>query len=129
MSNNKQSSIDWLVEKMLTQDWYTYKSLEYIKQAKAMHKEEHKSTYIEGFTDGVPKFEQYYNETFGVTMSNNKQSMKTHLKTTTILIGILLLGLAIAINDAVFYGVLALSVLGIMYAFIYLTIIRNQGNK
>jgi hypothetical protein len=40
MSNNKQSSIDWLVEKMLTQDWYTYKSLEYIKQAKAMHNEE-----------------------------------------------------------------------------------------
>jgi hypothetical protein len=39
MSNNKQSSIDWLVEKMLTQDWYTYKSLEYIKQAKAMEKE------------------------------------------------------------------------------------------
>jgi hypothetical protein len=55
--------------------------------------------------------------------------MKTHLKTTTILIGILLLGLAIAINDTVFFGVLALSVLGIMYAFIYLTIIRNQGNK
>ncbi len=55
--------------------------------------------------------------------------MKTHLKTTTILIGILLLGLAIAINDAVFYGVLALSVLGIMYAFIYLTIVRNQGGN
>ena len=55
--------------------------------------------------------------------------MKTHLKTTTILIGILLLGLAIAINDAVFYSVLALSVLGIMYAFIYLTIVRNQGNN
>ena len=55
--------------------------------------------------------------------------MKTHLKTTTILIGILLLGLAIAKIDAVFYSVLALSVLGIMYAFIYLTIIRNQGNK
>ena len=55
--------------------------------------------------------------------------MKTHLKTTTILIGILLLGLAIAINDAVFYGVLALSILGTMYAFIYLTIVRNQGGN
>ena len=62
-------------------------------------------------------------------MSNYKQSMKTHLKTTTILIGILLLGWATAKIDAVFYSVLALSVLGIIYAFIYLTIIRNQGNK
>ena len=55
--------------------------------------------------------------------------MKTHLKTTTILIGILLLGWATAKIDAVFYSVLILSVLGIMYAFIYLTIIRNQGNN
>ena len=55
--------------------------------------------------------------------------MKTHLKTTTILIGILLLGLAIAINDAVFYGVLTISVLGIMYAFIYLGIVRNKGGS
>lgn len=55
--------------------------------------------------------------------------MKTHLKTTTILIGILLLGLAIAINDTVFYSVLILSVLGIMYAFIYLGIVRNTGGN
>ena len=55
--------------------------------------------------------------------------MKTHLKTTTILIGILLLGLAIAINDAVFYSVLILSVLGIMYAFIYLGVVRNKGGN
>ena len=55
--------------------------------------------------------------------------MKTHLKTLNVLIGILLLGLAIAMNDAIFYSVLALSVLGIMYAFIYLTIVRNQGNN
>ena len=64
-----------------------------------------------------------------VTMSNNKQSMKTHLKTICILIGILLLGWATAKIDAVFFGVLALSVLGIMYTFIYLTIIRNQGDN
>jgi hypothetical protein len=55
--------------------------------------------------------------------------MKLHLRTATILIGILLLGLAIAKIDAVFYGVLTISVLGIMYAFIYLTIIRNQGGN
>jgi len=41
MSNNKQqTAVEWLVEKMLTQDWYTYKSLEYIKQAKEMEKEQ-----------------------------------------------------------------------------------------
>jgi hypothetical protein len=62
-------------------------------------------------------------------MSNNKQSMKTHLKTTTILIGILLLGWATARIDAVFYGVLILSVLGIMYAFIYLGVVRNKGGN
>ena len=55
--------------------------------------------------------------------------MKTHLKTTTILIGILLLGLAIAINDTVFYSVLILSALGMMYAFIYLGIVRNKGGN
>ena len=72
MSNNKQSSIDWLVEKMLTQDWYTYKSLEYIKQAKAMHKEEMVNSILDNrnitsqvtFKDAV----QYYNEKF-----NNEQ--------------------------------------------------------
>ena len=62
-------------------------------------------------------------------MSNNKQIMKTHLKTTTILIGILLLGLATAKIDAVFYSVLILSVLGMMYAFIYLGIVRNKGGN
>jgi hypothetical protein len=55
--------------------------------------------------------------------------MKTHLKTTTILIGILLLGLATAKIDAVFYSVLILSVLGMMYAFIYLGIVRNKGGN
>jgi predicted benzoate:H+ symporter BenE len=61
-------------------------------------------------------------------MSNNKQ-IKTHITTATILIAMLLLCWAIAKIDAVFYSVLALSVLGTMYAFIYLTIIRNRGNN
>jgi hypothetical protein len=68
MSNNKQSSIDWLVEKMLTQDWYTYKSLEYIKQAKAMHKEEMVNSILDNrnITSQVTfkDAEQYYNERF-----------------------------------------------------------------
>ncbi len=63
-------------------------------------------------------------------MSDYKQRMKTHLTTATIfiLIGLVLLIWAIAKIDAVFYSVLALSVLGIMYAFIYLTIVRNTGS-
>ena len=73
MSNNKQSSIDWLVEKMLTQDWYTYKSLEYIKQAKAMHKEEIERAHYEGSVIVISKpdddmlqlSQQYYIEIFG----------------------------------------------------------------
>jgi hypothetical protein len=36
----KQTAVEWLVEKMLNQDWYTYKSLEYIQQAKEMEKEQ-----------------------------------------------------------------------------------------
>ncbi len=55
--------------------------------------------------------------------------MKTHLTTATILIGVLLLIWGMAKIDAVFFGVLTLSVLGIMYAFIYLTIIRNKGGN
>ena len=69
MSNYKQSSIDWLVEKMLTQDWYTYKSLEYIEQAKAMHKEEIKNAFTNGFISHLGSNriadENFYNETFG----------------------------------------------------------------
>jgi len=47
MTNNKQqTAVDWLVEKMLTQDWYTYKSLEYIKQAKEMYQDEIEAAII-----------------------------------------------------------------------------------
>jgi hypothetical protein len=62
-------------------------------------------------------------------MSNNKQSMKIHRTTSAILLLILLLGWAIARIDAVFYSVLILSVLGIMYAFIYLGVVRNTGGN
>ena len=62
-------------------------------------------------------------------MSNNKQSMKIHRTTSAILLLILLLGWAIARIDAVFYSVLILSVLGIMYAFIYLGVVSNTGGN
>ena len=63
----KKTAVEWLVEKMLNQDWYTYKSLEYIKQAKEMEKEQHSVTYGNSLKDMINKkidFEQYYNETF-----------------------------------------------------------------
>ena len=62
-------------------------------------------------------------------MSNNKQSMKTHLTTATILIGLVLLIWAMAKIDAVFIGVLITALLVFMYGCIQLTIIRNQGGN
>ena len=66
MSNNKQSSIDWLYNKM-----YEHRgniTIEEYEQAKAMHKEEIEKTYIKGYEDKDFSYfdpEQYYNETFG----------------------------------------------------------------
>ena len=66
MSNNKQSSVEWLIEHYTFAD-LTAESWEMIQQqAKAMHKEEIKSAYNYG--QQIPPFEyaeQYYNETFG----------------------------------------------------------------
>lgn len=78
---SKQTAVDWLVEKMLTQDWHTYKSLEYIEQAKKMEKEQMSQADSNGYDrkqynydleyggseywEEIPQeFEQYYNETF-----------------------------------------------------------------
>jgi len=35
-----KTAVEWLAEQMLNQDWYTYKSLEYIEKAKEMEKEQ-----------------------------------------------------------------------------------------
>ena len=65
MSNNKQSSVEWLqaieLERDLTlADW---------NQAKAMHKEEIKNAFTNGFISsrGSNRIadETFYNETFG----------------------------------------------------------------
>jgi len=56
MSNNKQqTAVEWLVEKMLTQDWYTYKSLEYIKKAKEMEIAGKEMTYADGYAEGYKR--------------------------------------------------------------------------
>ena len=75
MSNNKQSSIDWLVEilgKYNEEMVFLYQNE--IEQAKAMHKEEKIKFATDFFfwwynqtsgTNTVEAVEQYYNETFG----------------------------------------------------------------
>jgi len=56
MSNNKQkTAVDWLVEKMLTQDWYTYKSLEYINEAKEMEVAGKEISYADGYSEGYKR--------------------------------------------------------------------------
>ena len=69
MSNNKQSSIDWLVEilgKYNEEMVFLYQNE--IEQAKAMHKEEIKDAQIDGSMNSTLveyRIPQYYNETFG----------------------------------------------------------------
>jgi len=56
MTNNKQkTAVDWLVEKMLTQDWYTYKSLEYINEAKEMEVAGKEMSYDDGYAEGYKR--------------------------------------------------------------------------
>ena len=76
MSNNKQSSVEWLAE-MVSKMGYI--SAEILEQAKAMHKDEMANTWIKACEDILSAiendtvasfsseelFEQYYNETFG----------------------------------------------------------------
>ena len=74
MSNNKQSSVEWLVEilgKYNEEMVFLYQNE--IEQAKAMHKEEIENAYREGWMENIrckhtPN--RYYNETFG---GNNEQ--------------------------------------------------------
>jgi hypothetical protein len=79
MSNNKQSSIEWLVDRIKNQHLYPFTSLnELEKQAKAMHKEEILFAYMktlpieDGVFTAIDKAHEYYNEIFG---GNNEQAM------------------------------------------------------
>ena len=79
MSNNKQSSVEWFLNKLIEHqiikvgqttygDKVNYKHEILLEQAKAMHKEEMIHAYIQGSVDGDSHYfdsEQYYNETFG----------------------------------------------------------------
>ena len=84
MSNYKQSSVDWLINELQrSKDWHRVLNeisqmssarVDIIKQAKAMHKEEHSNTwdysvynYLERGKNVVrhwSDFDEYYNETY-----------------------------------------------------------------
>ena len=69
MSNNKQGSVEWLVQelrKFYAEPWKYDKQI-IIEQAKAMHESEIQQAFDEGNPNGVvlKTGEQYYNETFG----------------------------------------------------------------
>lgn len=78
MSNNKQSSIDFLIRQKAK---YGIIINDDLRIAKAMHKKEIESSLRFGFNDGMRFFspmykspykywDQYYNETFGGTNEN-----------------------------------------------------------
>lgn len=72
MSNNKKSSIYWLICNIYLKD--SLKWEEVIEQAVEMHKDEIEESYHQGYESGMDNKEltarQYYNETF-----NNDESI------------------------------------------------------
>ena len=72
--SNKQSSVEWFAEQTLNAYITKEKYDELLKQAKAMHKEEHRKTANDVrqtiFDLNYSSFDEYYNETFG---GNNEQ--------------------------------------------------------
>ena len=70
MSNNKQSSIEYLMDKLFDPSSMVKEQLEWFEQAKAMHKEEIENAHLEGQfdeTEGYPLeiARKFYNETYG----------------------------------------------------------------
>ena len=65
MSNNKQSSVEWLIEQVINNNGVNKSTFE---QAKAMHKEEIIDAcerFTSMFDGDVDNFKEYYNETYG----------------------------------------------------------------
>lgn len=76
MSNNKQSSVEWLAEIIRFANKELYAEMfDEIEQAKAMHKEEHGQTWDKSMENFEARgrneirawvdFDEYYKETFG----------------------------------------------------------------
>jgi len=71
MSNNKQSSVEWLWDKFVNKPLKISDLVKLLEQARAMHKEEIIKSWMA--TDNELQrisAEQYYNQTFG---GNNEQ--------------------------------------------------------
>ena len=64
MSNNKQSSVEWLVEQLFESGVDTTRFIPQIQQAKAMHKEEIIDFAMKFMMQDRPII-SFYNETFG----------------------------------------------------------------
>lgn len=63
--SNKQSSVEWFFSELERVQYFIGNDmLEAYKQAKAMHKEEHRNTFNQGLMSNFQNFEEYYNETF-----------------------------------------------------------------
>jgi len=63
-----QTSIEWLIEKLIDYKYLKKDAGHYFEQAKEMHKHEHRRTFIHGVCENgkssKEKFEQYYQDTF-----------------------------------------------------------------
>jgi hypothetical protein len=72
MENKKQSSIDWLTNKLFEEFGFAF-SDNILKQAKEMHMQEIVDAYIEGFsaTEHNVDSVEYYNETFNPQNNDN----------------------------------------------------------
>ena len=74
MSNNKQTSLDWFLDELLQCGYIKRLPVTEFQQAKAMHKEEIKNAFTNGFISSRSSNriadETFYNETFG---GNNEQ--------------------------------------------------------
>jgi len=82
MSNNKQSSVGYLLENLHLKD--SLKWAEVIEQAKAMHKEEIEDAHLEGQcdeTEGYPLeiAKKFYEQTYG----GNKQECQFEIDNST----------------------------------------------
>jgi hypothetical protein len=77
MSNNKQSSVDWVIDEIIKHQMTFYGTssipLRIIKKGKSKHKEEIERAHYDGSVIVISKpdddmlqlSQQYYNETFG----------------------------------------------------------------
>lgn len=71
MSNNKQSSVEYLMDKLFDPSSMVKEQLEWFEQSKAMHKEEIENAVTQGWDyneEGLVRWmgEKYYNKIFNI---------------------------------------------------------------